>query len=98
MNHHDIKSGMVIIFGWFLSLQPQFIPVLLRSFACFVFHSDALRDQMLGVTSHNFCKFQLLQSSNNDSLLCLKLLVTTDPTEGVMTVRIGIPPHVNQIV
>ena len=92
----DIKKGMDMMFGRLLVLHPDSIPLLLRTFACFVFHSDSLRVQMLENSGHDFNKIMILQTPNRDLLSRLKLLVTVDPTEGVMTVPTGIPPHINQ--
>ena len=39
-----------------------------------------------------FCRLPL----NKELLSRLKLLVTVDPTKGVMTVPTGVPPHINQ--
>ena len=88
MNNTNIKSGMEMMFGRLLSLHSDSIPLLLRTFACFVFHSDSLRE--------DFNKITILQTANRELLSRLKSSVTMDPTEGVMTIWTGIPPHVNQ--
>ena len=51
---------------------------------------------MLQNSGNDFNKITILQTPNRELLSCLKLLVTVDPTEGVMTVSTGIPPHINQ--
>ena len=80
----------------FLLEQPNFIPVLTRSLACFVHHSDEIYSYMVQHTGHPLQQLKLLHLSNQDLLKRLKSLVTTDPTEGVMTECTGIPPHVHQ--
>ena len=93
----DIKKGMEMMFGRLLVLHPDSIPVLLRTFACFVFHSDSLRAQMLENSGHDFNKIMILQTQNRELLSRLKLLVTVDPTEGVITVPTGIPPYQSKL-
>ena len=87
---------MEMMFRQLLSLYSDSIPLLLKTFACFVFHLDSLREQMLRNSAHNFNKITILQTANKDLLACLKSLVTVNPIERVMIVWTGILPYVNQ--
>lgn len=93
MSDDGIKRGMEMTFGGMLEEHPGFVPVLLRTFACIVYHSQGLIEQMVRCPGHDFAKLALLH--DRDLLDELMLLVTIDPTEGVMMERTGIPPHVN---
>jgi hypothetical protein len=96
MNNNYVKSGMEIMFGGVLQEHKDFVPILLRSFACFVYHSASLREQMTTVPGHDFNNFIILHSPNSELLDQLRTLVTLDATEGVViTIKTGIPPHIN---
>ena len=95
MKNDDIKSGMDIMFGGILEEHQCFVPILVRSFACFVYHSNSLREQMTKIPGHHFNNISILHHLNRQLLDRLKTLVTLDPTDGVMTVTTGIPPHIN---
>ena len=66
--------------------------MLLRCFACVIYHVDNLIDTMVKIPGHDFTKLSLLH--DHQLIAQLKPLVTTDPTEGIMTVATGIPPHI----
>ena len=69
MNNTDIKSGIEMMFGGLLLLHSDMIPVLLRTFACFVFHCDSLQEQMLQNSAHDFNKITILQTANKEYYL-----------------------------
>jgi hypothetical protein len=50
---------------------------------------------MTTVPGHDFNNFIILHSQNSELLNQLRTLVTLDATEGVMTIKTGIPPHIN---
>jgi hypothetical protein len=95
MSNDYVRSGMELMFGRILEDHEEFVPVLLRSFACFVYHSTSLRQQMTTIPGHDFNNFSILHTPNSELLNQLRTLVTLDPTEGVMTIKTGIPPHIN---
>jgi hypothetical protein len=84
---------MVLTFGKTLEHQPDHMPLLLRAFACMVWHSDELIAQMVRCPGHDFSKLAILHE--RELLGVLKSLVTLESTEGVIATATGIPPHVN---
>jgi hypothetical protein len=93
MENPQVNQGMVLTFGKTLEHQPDHVPLLLRAFACMVWHSDGLMAQMVSSPGHDFSKLAMLH--DRELLSELKKLVTLEPTEGVVEVATGIPPHVN---
>lgn len=89
-----IRRGMVVTYGKRLLEQHRnFVPILLRCFASIVYHSDNLILMRDGVRGHEFAKLAIL--IDRPLLNELKQLVTTNPTDGVLEVATGIPPHVS---
>jgi len=68
----------------------QFVPVLLRLFACIVFHSEALIRTMVQYPGHDFNKLSILH--RRQLLQRLHQKVTIKATNGL--VATGIPPHI----
>ena len=69
MEDEDIQQGMVIMFGnALLSEQPNFIPVLMQSLACFVHHLDKIYSYMVQHPAHLFHQLKLLYLSNQELL------------------------------
>ena len=66
---------------------------MLRTLACVVYHFGLI-EQMNRVPGHDFNQLSILH--DRPFLQELKAMVTLEPTEGVMTERTGIPPHVSQ--
>ena len=94
MGDLDIQTAADMTFGSILEEHPSFKKFLIRCLACIVHHSDDLTKQMFDVPGHDFTKIKLLQEKV--FLQRLKKMVTTQPTEGVVTTPTGIPPHVHQ--
>ena len=94
MSNQFISNGMKMTYGCILEEHTSFVKVLLRCFACMIHHQQALRDHMYSVPGHEFTKLKVLQ--NLPLLNELSKLVTVEPTEGVISVATGIPPHVHQ--
>lgn len=96
LSNADVKEAASMCFGNILKNyegKPEDpTALLLRTLAAIVFNSDAMLDILKKYPSHDFGKIALLH--NRDLLSKLKKLVTTDPTDGVMTNATGIPPHV----
>jgi hypothetical protein len=68
------------------------LAMLLRCLACIVHHSRSILAAMVANPGHDFAKLPILH--DQDLLRDLRLLVTTQPTPGVMATPTGIPPHV----
>ena len=90
----SIKKGMEMTSGTTINEHPDFVPILLRCFACIVFHGDKLIEQMTSRPGYDLNNLRILH--NRELLNGLFLLVTTEPTEDVLTVPTGIPPHITQ--
>ena len=90
--NEDIKKAIDMTFPGLFSKQKQIIPILLRCFACMIYHSKELVKQMHRIPGHQFNKLAILHEP--DLLRKLRELVTTDPTEDVLTTATGIPPHI----
>ena len=88
----DIKAGMMLTYGRIIEEHSQHLPVLLRAFACVIYHSESLLEVVINNTSHDFSKLAILQQL--ELLHRLRQKVTLEPTEGVMSQATGIPPHV----
>ena len=91
--NEKVKEAMEITFGSNLLCRSTVVPILLRSLACMVFHSNGLIEQMTRCPGHDFTKLAIL----HDRALVneLKGLVTTEPTDGVISRPTGIPPHIS---
>ena len=87
MENEVVRTAMITTFG---EVPAQFLPVVLRCFACMVYHSDHLIRQMVSVPGHDFTKLSILH--DRDLLRSLQQLVTVEPTEGVISNPTGIPP------
>lgn len=87
----DVIEGMELTYGkWMMDEHAQFVPVLLRLFACIVFHSEALIRIMVLHPGHDFNKLSILH--RRELLQRLHQKVTIEPTNGL--VATGIPPHI----
>ena len=97
MSNDDIKSGMQMMYGPILEEYRNIvdgpIPILLRCLACIVYHSNHLITVMVEHQGHDFSKLPLLH--DRPLMNRLKHMVTTEPTEEIMTVPTGIPPHIH---
>lgn len=95
MANEHVRKGMRMMYGNLLENHPNFVPILLRCFACIIYLSEKLIDMKNRIPGNKFNHLQIL---NKDNLLQhLRLLVTTDPTVGMMDTSTGILPHVNQV-
>ena len=95
MENVFVPNGMKITYGKnLIEEHVKFVPILVRCFACIIFHSEKLKEVSLRNHSHDFNKLLILQKP--EMLIELRKLVTTDPTEGVINKPTGIPPHINQ--
>jgi len=96
LGNEHVKKGMQMLHGPILASYEEAsnspVPMLLRCFACVIYHVDKLMDTMVKIPGHDFNQLSLLH--DHQLLAQLKPLVTTDPTEGTMTVAAGIPPHI----
>ena len=92
MKNETIAKGMKTMFGKILVYHEGVPSTLIRYFACVIYHQEDLIKQMCKIPGHAFNKLQILH--DRPLLKQLKDLVTIDPTEGVMTIPSGIPPHV----
>lgn len=88
-----VKKGMVSTYGTMLTEHPESVPLLLRLFACVIYHSDSLIAQVARCPGHDFTKLTVLHG--RELLSKLKGLVTLEPTPGGIEQRTGIPPHVS---
>ena len=92
----DIKKAAEMVFGGLLNaytgLPNDPKPILIRSLACLVFHSEELISVMNSSPGHDFTKITILH--DGELLNSLRNKVTLDKTEGVMCHATGIPPHV----
>jgi len=91
MGDSDVVEGMELTYGKsMMEEHSQFVPVLLRLFACIVYHSEALIRTMVQYPGHDFNKLCILH--RRPLLHQLQQKVTIKPTNGL--VATGIPPHV----
>ena len=60
MIDNHVRRGMEMTFSSILDEHPAFVPILLRCFACIVYHSDGLIDQMVRSPGHDFAKLAML--------------------------------------
>ena len=70
-----------------------FVSILIRCFACVIYHQEELIKQICKIPGHAFNTLQILH--DRPLLKELKDLVTIDPTEDVTPIPFGIPPHVH---
>jgi len=96
LENPDVAEAMSLCFALILEKHPQTGGLLLRGLACIIHHSDAMFESAQGVSGHDFHRIPIFQRP--ELLSRLKGLVTTKPTDGVMTKATGIPPHIEQAV
>ena len=96
LDNEHVKKGMQMLCGPILTSYKEKpndpTPMLIRCFACVIYHIDSLKAMMVKCPGHDFAKLPLLH--DYQLIAQLKPLVTTDPTEGIMAVATGIPPHI----
>ena len=92
MSNEFVKRGMNLTYKNFMENKPAYTALILRLFACVVFHSDALIATMASHSGHDFTKVAILH--DRALLKELKSLVTLERTAGVIEASTGIPPHV----
>ena len=99
-NHPDIKRAAEMMFGPILAAHKDEeynpAPLLYRSLASVIHHSDKLLEVIATHPGHDFNKIPILH--DKALLERLKLLYTLDKTEGVLTEATGIPPHIETAV
>ena len=96
LNNQHIMKAMDMMFSPVLEAYKRKAndptAILLRCLACVVHHSVEIKKTMLQYPGHGFVKITILH--DEELLVELRMLVTTEPTVGVMTTPTGVPPHV----
>ena len=99
-NNADVKRAATMMYGPIIEghKDKEHDPsaLLYRCLASVVHHSDKLIEVITTYPGHDFNKIPILH--DKALLERLKVLVTIDKTEGVLTDSTGIPPHIETAV